>query len=217
MPDELRAQEYDAFSIEIKSQLDGPLESFGKRAWKILSNKIGSLGQRLNGSEPLIDVNYTDRYLYSPIMIMLLWRLLGALEGYSGGIDEDTRIVIRTGKVARKSSYEPRFIYHDWREAGDRREVLVSLLSPAGQLNYKEMDRYMLPHARELCLTWDKGIVWKIRLDQGVGYWHAARDGERFPFDQSPERQVEFMEKLNINILAGSKKHSTCLYLTFSN
>ena len=70
-----------------------------------------------------------------------------------------------------------------------------------------------LPHARELELIWDNGESWKLRLDQGVGYWRTAPYVHcEFPFEKSVEKQIERLEKVNVLIEPISKTHPTYWY-----
>jgi DEAD/DEAH box helicase domain-containing protein len=210
---ELRKPEKDLYSIEIKSEFDGPLRSFGNRAWEIILDKDSKLKQKMTGGESLLEVEYYDRYLSSPLVLLLLYELINSLRKYSGGIAEETRIKISTSELRSYDVREPRFIYHNWRDAEDRREVFKSVFSNLGQIEFKELVKMLLPHARELRLTWIDNINWKLRLDQGVGYWRSTRSDEVYPFDQSPERQFKHIQELDIKIHAVSNHYATYWFL----
>lgn len=210
---DLRKPEKDLYSIEIKSELDGPLWSFGDRAWGIILKRDSKLKQRMNTKRTLLEVEYRDRYLCSPLVLMLLNSLLKALRHYSGGIGTETNITIFTGELRRSDGREPRFIYQDWRDSDDRREVFKSVFSDFEQFKFTEMNKTLLPHARGLRLNWPDNSSWTLRLDQGVGYWRSTRYDDAYPFDQSVERQVKFIKDSDIRIRAQSKNHSTLWFL----
>lgn len=212
---ELRVQKHDTALIEIQAQLNGPLDHFGDSFWDVLLKKDDFLKQKLTKSSPLIEVEYSDRYLYSPIMTVLLWQLITALHEYPGGIDNCTNFKVKTGKINNRYQRKPSLIHHDWCDSNDRKQIFENLFNSVGKLIYQEKDRYLLPHARELRLIWNDNIDYTIRFDQGMGYWHAKNDYEPFPFDHSTDYQADFMKKLTISIKAGSNKYSTFLYLTY--
>jgi len=214
IPGDLRSPEKNAFSIKIDNNLDGPLQSFGRRAWNLIFNHVSELKRQLNGTQPLGSVKYSDRYLRSPLVLMLLKALLETLSGYPGGINKGTRLSVCTSELLRNDTREPRFVYHDWRDASDRREVFELLLKMSDATEFKEERKVNLPHAREFRLSWDNGHTWILRLDQGVGYWHTRHTYEVFPFDQSVAHQTKHLEGLKVDVRAGSDLYPTFWYLS---
>lgn len=71
--------------------------------------------------------------------------------------------------------------------------MFEALLNPLGAATLSEAAAHCLPHARELRLGWIDGACWRMRLDQGLGYWRTV-SGVRatFSFDAAPERQATF-------------------------
>ena len=212
-PPELRDPEGDMFSIEIRKELDGPIGLFGKNAWNTVCRKVPELKRILESGVNLTKVEYSDRYLLSPIVVKLLQELLSSLGSYSGGTAETTKISILTSKMGRIDLREPRMVFHDWRDANDRREVFETLLNIAGSLDFKEMPRNDLPHARMLRLHWPDHGAWNIRLDQGIGYWRVGRGSRGFPFDQGPDRQISFLKELDVEVYGGSYSYPTFWYV----
>jgi hypothetical protein len=210
---DIRKPEGNLFSISMKSDLDGPIRSFGSRAWEHIFNFVPELKKRLKSSQPISAVEYSDRYLRSPLVLMLLRELLVPLSEYPGGISSESRILIRTSKLLRNDTRDPRFIYHDWRDASDRRQMFEAILNIKVIPDLREERKENLPHARELRLSWQDGTIWKLRLDQGMGYWRTVRSNESFPFDQSVDRQVKHLEKLDIDIHAGNHDYPTFWYI----
>jgi hypothetical protein len=200
---ELRSTPGTLSAIAITTDLNGPRRQFGQRAWQRVCDAVPQLHQRLVSNQPLAAVHYSDRYLRSPLTLLLLRELLGALADYPGGLVASTRLTIATSQVQRNDTQEPRWLHHDWRDATDRRQVCAQFFETLGQFTFDEETYAHLPHARELRLTWTDGSIWTLRLDQGVGYWRACNAREPFPFEQSVERQVERLRSCEIDIEAG--------------
>ena len=159
--------------------------------------------------QPLAELYYSDRYLRSPLTILLLRELLGALAHYPGGLVTSTHITIATSQLQRNDTQEPRWLYHDWRDATDRQLVFKEVFETLGQFVFDEKRQEQLPHARELRLTWTDGKAWTLRLDQGVGYWRAYNAREPFPFEQSVARQVGRLRSCEIDVAAGYPSYPT--------
>jgi len=178
-----------------------------------MANLIFESPKRLVEERPLAELYYSDRYLRSPLTILLLRELLGALAHYPGGLVTSTRITIATSQLQRNDTQEPRWLYHDWRDATDRQQVFKEVFETLGQFVFDEKRQEQLPHARELQLTWTDGRVWTLRLDQGVGYWRAYNAREPFPFEQSVERQVARLRSCEIDVEAGYPSYPTYWYV----
>jgi DEAD/DEAH box helicase domain-containing protein len=124
-----------------------------------------------------------------------------------------TRITITTSQLQRNDTQEPRWLYHDWRDATDRQQVFKKVFETLGQFVFDEKRQEQLPHARELRLTWTDGKAWTLRLDQGVGYWRVYNAREPFPFEQSVERQVARLRSCEIDVEAGYPSYPTYWYV----
>jgi hypothetical protein len=212
-PEDLRHSKKSLFAMKINNQLDGPLQSFGRRAWKLILQDASQLKRSLRHDAALLEVEYCDRYVYSPVVLMLLKHFLGELKVFPGGIDSETSVMVRTSTIFRNDTREPRFVYHNWRDAGDRKDVFESTFSHLGEFKFIEMKKQLMPHARELRLKWNDNEVWTLRLDQGFGYWRTTSFNEPYPFHQSPDRQVKYIQDANIDMSAGSNSYSTYWYL----
>jgi DEAD/DEAH box helicase domain-containing protein len=158
-------------------------------------------------------VHYSDRYLRSPLTVLLIRELLGALADYPGGLVAGTRLAITTSQLQRNDTQESRWLHHDWRDATDRRQVSEKIFDSLGQFILYEKVYTQMAHARELRLSWSDGSVWTLRLDQGVGYWRACNYREPFPFEQPVGRQAEHLRLCEIDIEAGHASHPTYCYV----
>jgi hypothetical protein len=210
---ELRSKSGMLLPIAITNELNGSRRQFGQRAWQRILEAEPPLQKRLVGKQPLAAVHYSDRYLRSPLTVLLMRELFGALAHYPGGLVANTQLAITTSVLQRNDTQEPRWLYHDWRDATDRRQVFEKLFDALGQFTLDEKVYAQLPHARELQLTWADGMVWTLRLDQGVGYWRVCNYPAPFPFEQPVERQVKRLLSCEIDIEAGHPSYPTYWYV----
>ena len=209
---DLRATPGALCAIAMTTELDGPRRHFGQRAWQRVCDAVPQLRHCLGSNQPLAEIQYSDRYLRSPLTIVLLRELLGALADYPGGLGSSTRVAVVTSALSRNDTQEPRWVHHDWRDATDRRQVCTQAFQALGQCTFHEEVTAHLPHARELRLTWTDGSIWTLRLDQGVGYWRAAHPREPFPFEQPVERQVARLQSCVMETAAGYPAYPTYWY-----
>ena len=213
--EQLRDVPEAALSIAFTRELNGPSRQFGRQAWQRLFEKCPRLRDRLKGDQPLSAIQYSDRYLRSPLTLLLMRELLGELANYRGGLIADhTCLSLTTSHLPRRDTYEqPCWLHHDWRDATDRRQVFERLFDGLGQFTLDVSSQTRMPHARELQLIWPDDTVWTLRLDQGVGYWRVRNSREPFPFEQSVDRQLERLKSCEIDIEAGYPAHPTYWYV----
>jgi hypothetical protein len=209
---ELRSAAGTFHELSITTGFDGSHRQFGHRAWQYICKQFPRLQQQLAGDQPLIEVYYGDRYLRSPLTVLLLKELIGALANYPGGLATNTRVSIATSQLRRNDTLEPRWLYHDWRDATDRQQVFNGIFDGLGQFTFSEARYTDLSHARELRLTWNNGVIWTLRLDQGVGYWHTKCSCEPFPFNRAVMNQVERLRSCEIDIQAREPSYPTYWY-----
>lgn len=204
----------DTTELRILRELNGPSLEFGRKTWELILGHVPGLAACLNGPTPLREIRYSDRYLRSPWALHLLGEFIGALRGYAGGIDGDTRLIVRTSELERRDERPPILVQHDWRDAEDRRSVAEGLFASMAAFSWQdEARRRDVPHARELQLHWPGDVVWSVRLDQGFGYWEpVSRIRIPFPFDRESERQLESLKKLNVVLQTVDDGHSTFWY-----
>lgn len=210
---ELRRVAPGVTELIITNQFDGASLTFGERAWNWIFETVPDLGNRLDLSSKLIEVRYSDRYLRSPLTLLLLHSLLKGLAHYKGGLAGTTKISILTSKLGNYGNSYQRTFYHDWQDEEDRRQVAERWLK-SGFSNSRWLlhEHKELPHAREMELIWPDS-KWVIRLDQGVGYWAIKRYAcSDFPFDRDVQNQFERLKNTNLQIEQGDKDHPTYWY-----
>ena len=214
-PGDLRVIQSGLIEVAIGQELDGASLSFGERVWCLMANKMPKLDALLNSSATLSEIRYSDRYLRSPLTLVLLRSLFEGLSGFSGGLSVDTRLSIFTTQLERIGTDQPRRIYHDWRDGEDRREVVNSWFNDKfASFNWDDKHATPeTPHERKLELIWDDGAKIKITLDQGLGYWRIINGIKtEFPFEYDVNKQVNWLSKANFVVEAVSKTYPTHWY-----
>ncbi len=213
-PSKLRRPEGNLFSTSIKKEFDGSINSFGKRAWKHLFELVPELKKRMQNNQALTGITYSDRYLRSPIVLKLLREFLQPLTEFSGGIDNQTRIVIYTSQLHPNNLRECRLLFHDWRDANDRRVVLKNMIAIKSPPQIIEKRNFEIPHARELYLTWQDQKKYKMIFDQGMGYWRVDRKFDAsFPFEKMADIQSQHLLALGCDIYSSSQDYPTHWYV----
>lgn len=199
--------------LVITDQFNGASTLFGKQAWQAVCDNIPALAKQLASGAPLVEVRYSDRYLRSPLMLLLLNSLLQGLGQYTGGLVKATRVTVVTSQLNDNRSGYPRLLHHDWLEDGERRQVAECLFKiNLSHFEWLLKENKQLPHARELELIW-ADARWLVRLDQGVGYWGIQRYVRSdFPFDQAAQEQVKFLHSRGFQIEQIDKRHPTYWY-----
>lgn len=107
-------------------------------------------------------------------------------------------------RTAAQRDRHPWRISHDWTTTHERDAVAERVCGAAArEIAFQSFDRRQLPHARELEITWSDGASCTVRLDQGVGYWHARGDA-RFGFDARTETQADTLRDARLPVAAGA-------------
>jgi len=214
LPASLRHTAPGVVALSLSTELDGPARAFGTRAWALLASQVPALAQRLRGAVALGSVRYVDRYLRSPLAVILLHRFLTALQDYSGGIGPETELRIDTATLDRPAPGQPRLLFHDWRDGFERQQIIAAWYRETwpGPV-WAEAPTRDLPHARMLQLIWPDGEQWSVRLDQGLGYWALPpRQRADFPFTAAPETQMRALANASPVVGAANPNHPTWWY-----
>lgn len=149
--------------FEVGEELDGPVDGFGQRLRRLIASRNETLAQVL--AEPCIELQYSDRYLFSPLVVRLVSELL---KGFS---DHNTIISVDT-LLQRRDQRRPRIgrtLRDDWGDMVIRTEVFEHLLkeiSPLAKIGLHQD----LSHRRQLRFRTLRGEG-SIFFDQGVGSW----------------------------------------------
>ncbi|MBY0336618.1 MAG: DEAD/DEAH box helicase [Acetobacteraceae bacterium] len=193
LDDRLRALRQTTIRQTIARELDGPLRSFGTRFWSLLRGSPAVDAWLSAG--PVSSAAYADRYLFSPLVVGLLYSVLASKQGplAAGATVEVTTMGERDG--ARYGL--PHRLQDDWSAPAVRDSVLDGLLRADGLVaRITALDRRSTQHARRLCLTRADGARLTLLLDHGFGHWAPARRVD-FDFTASAARQTQILRTLD--------------------
>ncbi len=199
--------------LPILAELDGSVQTFGKRLWEKIDELCPQLRERLS-TRVVRGITYSDRYIGSPLAARLVYEMLAGLANYlDAGVDALSWKLLSEDLDSRDSR-APREIGHHWKYAQDRKEVIEDLFGGLpGEFAFEEAKRGALPHARELRIEWMEGDQWHLRLDQGVGFWRSEKR-IAFPFDGFAAEQTSRLKGFKGRVSAASKTHPTIIYLS---
>lgn len=187
---ELQEQSYliGAVHIDVSNEFNGKLSSFGSKFVNLLKMKDNRVAQLFSDSY-LTSIVYSDRYLQSPVALMLLSEVVKGL-----CIEQDCKIVVDTC-FNEQNNRRPFAINHDWGNRSDYGQIFGAWLSYMAsqevETNIIE-EKKEVPHRRAIKLNFASGRVVEITLDQGFGYWRLDLSGgmHRFDFMREPHDQV---------------------------
>lgn len=200
--------------LAIRGHLDGPAATFGRRFWDLVLGRQPELTSLLDGDLPLRSVTYTDRYLRSPLTILLASAVLTRLTGHRSFQRGKTELRVITTPPRGDRTRAPVYIDHDWERPSEPRLVLEGLLLPTdnsqGIIEQRQIQE--TSHHRELRLEWKDGRTWFLRLDTGFGHWRQA-SSTPFDFSASTSSQIQWLQRPEFDLVAKSPKQVTLLYL----
>lgn len=184
----------NAFSINIKRELNGKATEFGKKFWAEMGQKIPTL-QTMLRDKKIESVTYEDKYLTSPLTVMLMSNSIKYLHSALG---KSFDVTIRTLEPDSRFSRNDEYLHKNYQfgEKSKQRDT-ISTLSNCG----KEVDVILadyggrtikLQHARVMTIKFQNGEEVQIRFDQGFGYWR-SKENIHFRFDITARQQSAFL------------------------
>ena len=199
--------------IRISDEVDGPIEGFGERFWATLEERSQLIGNLLR--EGVKSIEYTDRFVRSPLIARLLYEVCKAL---SARQETGTRIAARIlTSYPRRNLPQPNAMDHDWTDARTASSVMKTTLSKAGveaRINHETYRK--VPHYRELRLHRANGDVVWIRLDQGFGSWR-TRETVSFPFEARESVQSDSLLSAQATLVSANAAVNTIMYVGTRN
>lgn len=176
--------------------LDGAANGFGLRFWKWLGGFVPLEIQAMQ-AVGLARVAYTDRYLVTPITLLLLAEVLRAMPGAAKAA---LRIDLAPADLPRRDNRtpEPSRLFDGYGIDSQRRAVLQALLPQADiRLAASKGD---LPHRRELVFDLADGRRFRLLFDQGFGAWRARGVDIKHDFLADPATQARRLLRLSATV-----------------
>lgn len=196
--------------ILIHHELDGSINGFGNRLWTYISKEHPSINNQLT-NHLVTSVEYSDRYIFTPLSLALLKELVIGLREYVGF--EHWNSPALTIQTLEKRNYSenrgiPGLIYSDWLNSRERNQVLEEIFNEVG---IKATVKSTNQHSRALIVHFGNQKTLTLRLDQGVSYWKVQTRNSfgksatnYFNFDDEIREQVKSILKFKDISIQGS-------------
>ena len=171
----------------------------GTRFWNILKSGDSRLAKRMDSGETIQSVRYEDRYIRSPIIMGIIYKVLETLlSDHAKG--PNTNLHVITSMRSQSDYRNPTFIYHNWTNARVHEQVLEYVFRPlCDQVSTETKQQSSLSHGRELTIKWSSGATSVIRLDQGLGFLRSQQT-KHFDFRASSVEQAEEIRDLQVHV-----------------
>lgn len=179
------------------------IPNFGLRLIQdYLKPKLSEIGRWLPGE--LQSVRYSDRYLRSPMSVMLALDTISAFgKALGNGGPIDCEIITRP---LNKGDWRrtPSRLWDDWNSEHDRATVAQNCaLSKSVALDWNIAEP---PHRREMTLSFVNGQTCQIFFDQGFGYWTAERH-TKFDFTMNAVSQAARLTQESVAVIGNGQTY----------
>ena len=190
--------------INLNHELDGKLDSFGARMLALIDKQY-PLSVQIK-KDPITAVVYTDRYLKSPLTLLILDSVIKELYCLNKKPFSTLELNI---SPTRQTYQNSEYLWHDWQNSNMQQEVFKQWFSDYSNKISVNIIKSQLQHARILKLMHESGEFTNIIYDQGMGYWgritlpHAEASLRFYPFDQDALFRISHLNKckqINTNI-----------------
>ena len=194
--------------IDISNELDGPISHFGLRFWeKVCSEHKASSAILESGEDSITRIVYSDRYLFTPISIAVLYEIVKGLKNRLGASRwSDVVATIRTAsKGVEGERWNSNKLWSDWTDDSTRIKVAQLLFQNLGtDLLIDLFPNNALEHGRLMEIELASGKRLSLRFDQGVGYWKTSQTANKqltfFNFQRSTTEQCSQLKGLTIRV-----------------
>lgn len=162
--------------ISIHHQLDGALQTYGSRFWMLLRREHAATDLLFKNSlANVLSIQYSDRYLFTPLSIAILRQVLAGFRDLFGmerfgkpSLNIRTMGIRKEGKGAFGAK-----VYADWPSSQVRDMVTELVMQDLGTVKLDVSDQ-SVQHSRELKIEFTTGGSLGLRFDQGVSYWRVG-------------------------------------------
>lgn len=201
--------------MEIETELDGNGSQFGEKFWGVLLEKHEGLKGLLEGD--IIDsIEYSDRYLKSPLTVSLLLFALKELDTRYPDCYQRATTKIKLEEITRENKWHSRSVWDDWSDERLRERSISEAFEYVDlQVRVGSYARVHMAHSRALLIKFESGKLVRIRLDEGWGYWETqAGPGSQFNFSASPQQQGERIAEWSGLLVKRRKRYKTSLVVS---
>lgn len=182
----------NAWAIAAGSHLDGAIDGFGKRFWALLDSEAQTCVSVLKGAS-VERVEYSDRYLLTPLTFRLLYEVVKHVPGGS-----KLRSLSVTSAFMEHRPRSNQAAFSNFPDDRLRRNTLEALM-PNARIEFKP--KRDLAHERRLALQLSDGQIVSILLDQGFGAWRAVSN-THYDFGLPAKRQAHEIRRLACRVAA---------------
>lgn len=174
--------------VQLGIDVEGPVKGFGARFWKRLAG-AAPLTVQAAQSVGIARLEYSDRYLLTPLNLRLLLEVIGAAPGKR---PQSTAIHVISATYDGRPS-RARSVFDAYDEDAMRREVATRLI-PDARIDIRAKPE--VSHERRLTLLLQDERRIEVLLDQGFGAWRAVGK-TRHDFSAAPEAQARTIQQLS--------------------
>lgn len=191
----------NCYLVRYDSKLyDSTLKNFGKIFWDKQFEEHPNL-QKILSQDSISKINYSDRYLSSPLVVALLYR---TLETLLNGIKSPSSNIEFSFICAEKTNYEDYScnLWNDWADSSQKIQCIKELFSNLGTVNIMSKEKKQVAHYRILEVIFTSGKKYTFYLDQGFGFIQ-INNFERnkfYNFTLSPKEQAKNIKSMNPKI-----------------
>jgi hypothetical protein len=180
--------------LQIGSELDCDLATFGARASKIIIQLLAKCGSWPGGG--VVQASYRDSYVTSPLVARLLIDAMSQVFAQSGAQDAALTVETRQPRSNDQRGGQPWQIGHDWRDTADQKAV-IELYGKQRDIRVTVLHKNV-PHGRYLTINFGDGSHATIVLDQGFGAWAPPRNvSVRYDFGADHATQAKRLATIN--------------------
>jgi len=201
--------------IVVHHEIDGPLQGFGTKFWKIVAREHqGAMTQIEESNADVVSISYSDRYLFSPLSLALLVDLVSRLKQIVGQSRWDNPEITVTTTDVRGSGGNQSYnkIFSDWPDLTVRDAVAKGSFEYLGmRTQILVPSKFSVQHGRILEVKFSDGKVLSVRMDQGVSYWRVPSGGGAKQFSvwfdfggTSLKDQIRTVAEMKVPIEGGS-------------
>lgn len=178
-----------------------PSNQFGKRFVLKLKEQMEAADLWRPGQ--LVGIDYTDRYLNSPLPMVLFLRTCEAL---AAELKSGAEIPVSVTVQPLRQDRSPYLVSHDWEYEDDRLDTAACLGDKLG-LSVTLTSTDHASHGRKMVLEYADGQRVLILLDQGFGYWRVAAKPPRHDFRASPAGQASDLLRSSVPVSGSGESY----------